>query len=112
MNSTINDAIRTMTVLELLYHDYSLTVEPNAYGRDNAGEEILRCYQVAGGSQSGGRVGLMAGSGLPFTLFDPKMANGRPDPKGKGVANAARTVHRDGPYPARGTCTGLPPSTH
>ena len=52
MNPTICDAIRTETALELRYHDYSRTVEPHAYGRDKVGEEILRCYQVAGGSQS------------------------------------------------------------
>ena len=31
---------------------------------------------------------------------------------GRRVANAARTVHRYGPYPARGTCAGLPPTAH
>ena len=28
-------------------------VEPHAYGRDEDGDEIIRCYQVAGGSASG-----------------------------------------------------------
>lgn len=57
MNQAICDAIQTMTILELRYHDYTRTVEPHAYGRDKAGDEILRCYQIAGGSQSGERVG-------------------------------------------------------
>jgi hypothetical protein len=32
-------------------------VEPHAYGRDKGGDEILRCYQTSGGSESGERVG-------------------------------------------------------
>ena len=31
---------------------------------------------------------------------------------GRSVASAARTVHRDGPYPTRETYAGSPPSTH
>lgn len=57
MNSTIREAIRDKRLLELRYHGYSRIVEPHAYGRDTSGDEILRCYQMAGGSESGERIG-------------------------------------------------------
>ncbi|WP_304305943.1 hypothetical protein [Pseudacidovorax intermedius] len=57
MNQTIQAAIHDRRVLELRYNGYSRTVEPHAYGRDRGGEEILRCFQVAGGSESGERTG-------------------------------------------------------
>jgi hypothetical protein len=53
MNSTVSQAIQMRQVLELRYHDYSRIVEPHAYGRDKYGDEILRCYQTSGGSESG-----------------------------------------------------------
>ncbi|HNR12937.1 MAG TPA: hypothetical protein PKM59_06470 [Thermodesulfobacteriota bacterium] len=39
------------------YHGYSRPVEPHVYGRDKDGEEILRCFQISGGSESGALVG-------------------------------------------------------
>jgi hypothetical protein len=57
MNNTITQAIREHRVLELRYSGYSRIVEPHAYGRDNANDEILRCYQVSGGSSGGEGVG-------------------------------------------------------
>lgn len=57
MNAIICDAIRQQGILELRYHGYSRLVEPHAYGRDKDGDEILRCYQVSGGSESGERAG-------------------------------------------------------
>jgi hypothetical protein len=57
MNSVISEAIKKQLVLELRYHGYSRHVEPHAYGRDKNGDEILRCYQVSGGSESGERMG-------------------------------------------------------
>lgn len=57
MDTTIAEAIRDMKVLELRYHGYSRFVEPHAYGRDKDGDEILRCFQTSGGSESGKRVG-------------------------------------------------------
>lgn len=53
MNQTISEAIQKKQVLELRYHGYSRVVEPHAYGRDKSGDEILRCYQTSGGSESG-----------------------------------------------------------
>jgi hypothetical protein len=57
MNTTICEALRTKKILELRYHGYSRLVEPHAYGRDKSGEEVLRCYQISGGSESGERIG-------------------------------------------------------
>lgn len=57
MNATIFQAIQQVRALELRYHGWSRIVEPHAYGRDKDGDEILRCYQTSGGSDSGERVG-------------------------------------------------------
>ena len=57
MNSTVIQAIQQRKLLELRYHGYSRIVEPHAYGRDKDGDEILRCYQISGGSESGERAG-------------------------------------------------------
>lgn len=57
MNPSVTQAIQQRKVLELRYHGYSRIVEPHAYGRDKDGDEILRCYQTSGGSESGERAG-------------------------------------------------------
>jgi hypothetical protein len=57
VNQEIIDAITELRALELRYNGYTRTVEPHAYGRDKSGDEILRCFQTGGGSQSGERVG-------------------------------------------------------
>lgn len=57
MNSTILEAIRERKCVELRYSGFSRNVEAHAYGRDKDGDEILRCYQTAGGSVSGEREG-------------------------------------------------------
>lgn len=57
MNPSVVQAIKQRKVLELRYHGYSRIVEPHAYGRDKDGDEILRCYQTSGGSESGERAG-------------------------------------------------------
>ena len=57
MNPVITQAITENTTLELRYHGYSRIVEPHAYGRDKEGDEILRCFQTSGGSESGERAG-------------------------------------------------------
>ena len=57
MNLTITQAIKKQKILELRYHGYARIVEPHAYGRDKGGDEILRCYQTSGGSESGEREG-------------------------------------------------------
>jgi hypothetical protein len=57
MNQTICNAIRERRIIELRYHGYSRTVEPHSHGRDKNGDEIVRCYQISGGSESGERTG-------------------------------------------------------
>ena len=57
MNQIISEAIQKKSILELRYHGFSRFVEPHAYGRDKNGDEIVRCYQVSGGSESGERCG-------------------------------------------------------
>jgi hypothetical protein len=57
MNVEIRESISQKAMLELRYHGYNRVVEPHAYGRDKSGDEILRCYQVEGGSESGERAG-------------------------------------------------------
>ena len=57
MNFTLVQAIKNKSMIELRYHGYARIVEPYAYGQDKTGDEILRCYQVAGGSVSGERTG-------------------------------------------------------
>ncbi|MGE0876147.1 MAG: hypothetical protein AB7O31_15910 [Burkholderiales bacterium] len=57
MKAEIVNAIDEQRTLELLYHGYVRVVEPHAYGRDKTGDEVLRCFQVAGGSESGERTG-------------------------------------------------------
>lgn len=57
MKAEITEAIAKHHLLDLRYHGYSRTVEPHAYGRDKSGEEVLRCYQINGGSESGERFG-------------------------------------------------------
>jgi hypothetical protein len=57
MNPSVMQAIKQRKILELRYHGYSRIVEPHAYGRDKDGDEILRCYQTSGGSESGERAG-------------------------------------------------------
>lgn len=57
MNPILLQAIQQHKVLELRYHGYSRIVESHAYGRDKDGDEIVRCYQTSGGSESGERTG-------------------------------------------------------
>lgn len=57
MNQTICQAIQELRVLELRYHGYSRIVEPHIYGEDRTGAQVVRCYQLAGGSESGERAG-------------------------------------------------------
>jgi hypothetical protein len=57
MNPTICKAIEQRRVLELRYHGYSRIVEAHVYGEDRKGDEVVRCYQLAGQSESGERAG-------------------------------------------------------
>ena len=53
MKSELCVAIDSSHIIELRYSGYSRIVEPHAYGKDKSGDEILRCYQISGGSESG-----------------------------------------------------------
>lgn len=57
MKDEISHAISEKKLLELRYNGYMRTVEPHAYGRDKNGDQVLRCFQTSGGSDSGERVG-------------------------------------------------------
>lgn len=57
MNPTICKAVEERRVLELRYHGFSRIVEPHVYGADKQGDEVVRCYQLAGESASGERAG-------------------------------------------------------
>jgi hypothetical protein len=57
MNSAICAAIRERKTLELRYNGYSRLVEPYAYGASANDEDLLRCYQMSGGSNSGETTG-------------------------------------------------------
>jgi hypothetical protein len=53
MQDVICQAIREKRLLELQYSGLSRRVAPHIYGIDAAGDELLGCYQVWGGSESG-----------------------------------------------------------
>jgi len=53
MVETIESAIQNLSVIKLSYHGFHRLVEPHAYGVNNLGHDVLRCWQVSGGSVSG-----------------------------------------------------------
>lgn len=53
MNNHIKNAVETRTILEFTYDEEPRVVEPHAHGVSTAGNEVLRCYQIKGGSVSG-----------------------------------------------------------
>lgn len=50
-------AIQQKKDVVLTYHGYTRSVEPHCLGEDSKGELKLRCWQTAGGSESGERSG-------------------------------------------------------
>jgi len=87
MRELICDAIARQIVLELRYHQYSRLVEPYAHGVSRVGDELLRCYQVAGGSVSGERRGWkllrtdeIVSVHATQTSFEPRLAYNPEDP--------------------------------
>lgn len=50
MHDVICQAIKEKRLLELHYDGRACQVAPHIYGIDAAGEELLACYQVWGGS--------------------------------------------------------------
>ena len=53
MKPSICGAIRDRHLIELTYDWGSRIVEPHAYGLNDNGHELLRCYQTSGASESG-----------------------------------------------------------
>lgn len=53
MNDLIVSAIAEKAVLSLVYDGRHRAVEPHAYGVNHRGHDVLRCFQVSGGSSSG-----------------------------------------------------------
>ncbi len=53
MRAIISQAIAEMRLLSFTYDGYPRVVEPHAYGTSLAGNDVLRCYQIKGGSESG-----------------------------------------------------------
>lgn len=54
MLQAIINAIHNREVLLFTYSGISRTVQPVAVGVSRAGNEVLRCYQIAGGHASSG----------------------------------------------------------
>ena len=50
MQDVVCQAIREKRLLELHHHGQTYRVAPHIYGIDAAGEELLSCYQVWGGT--------------------------------------------------------------
>ncbi|MBL6454642.1 hypothetical protein JMJ55_04855 [Belnapia sp. T6] len=57
MNQLIAEAIEQRLLLKLTYSAGNRIVEPHVYGQDGEGQELLRCYQIAGESSSRERAG-------------------------------------------------------
>ena len=53
MNTTICSAISGRRLLSFSYHGFPRIVEPHAHGVSKAGNDVMRCFQVSGGSESG-----------------------------------------------------------
>ncbi len=53
MNAILADAIEKMMVLEIEYNGGFRIIEPHCYGKGAKGQELLRCYQLSGHSNSG-----------------------------------------------------------
>ena len=53
MKQKICEAIQNKSVLNLFYDGHMRVVEPHAHGMSDAGKNVLRCFQIDGGSNSG-----------------------------------------------------------
>ena len=51
MNETIVEAIKNKQRLRFIYHERMRITEPQCYGVSSRGKEILRVYQISGGTQ-------------------------------------------------------------
>lgn len=115
MNQPICEAVERRIVLELRYSTYSRLVEPYVYGVSRRGDELLRCYQVAGGSVSGERRGWkllridhIASFHTTETSFEPRTRSYNPEDR------AMRSIYcRIEPHAGSGWAVpGPPPPNH
>lgn len=82
---TICEAIATRSLLQVCHHDHYRIVEPNAYGTDPQGNQVLLAYQVEGGgghdSAAGWRVldiaSIVKVALLPDHFLGPRPRTGR-----------------------------------
>lgn len=54
---TICEALATRSLLQICYDDHYRIVEPNAYGVDPQGNQVLLAYQTEGGGGHDSRAG-------------------------------------------------------
>ena len=52
MSGIITNAINRRSTLALTYQGIRREVEPHVYGRGTSGNDLLRCFQIAGGQAS------------------------------------------------------------
>jgi hypothetical protein len=57
VNQALIDAINQRRCVTLWYNGGDRIVEPHCYGEGSEGQELLRCFQVEGHSESGVRFG-------------------------------------------------------
>ncbi len=57
MNSMVCAAIHDRSVIEFIYKNRTRIVEPYCHGVSQAGNEVLRAFQIGGDSDSGNPVG-------------------------------------------------------
>ena len=57
MHTLVCEAIASRRLLSVRYHDRARTVAPHILGRDAQGHELLRAFQIEGGSVGGHPVG-------------------------------------------------------
>lgn len=88
MNQDIVAAIREARVLRVHYGGGERLIEPHCYGRGSEGQELLRCFQVSGHSNSGQPFGwkLFSVRGLRVIeltteVFDTPRTDYNPDDK-------------------------------
>jgi len=84
MNTIVKTSVETKAILKFHYDGQPRVVEPHAHGLSTAGNEVLRCYQTDGGSNSGNVPGwhLMTVSKMVnLTVTDSHFDSPRPDYK-------------------------------
>ena len=57
MDANICNAISGRLILSFTYRGHNRVVEPHAHGVSKAGNDVMRCFQTGGTSESGNPVG-------------------------------------------------------